>query len=228
MDFDQKRLLLLPGITGISEGSGNYDKLHPDDQEKLAGFGMTPGDYEGLTALGFQNIQWLSREKIEFLLPIDGLRERLEPDPSDEGVFFDGYQKLLEDRWTLEEVEAVYTAMEERGVTREETQFLRNIGITLEEMPALPEPELQNLLWDLPRDAGRERQLSVLGYTPEESQRLSAAEEEYIFPFEGLHSRLKGDGFDRATLISIQRDSQGAVTCKMIIRMLLGSKQTEH
>lgn len=161
MDFDQKRLLLLPGVTGISEGGENYDKLHPDDQEKLAGFGMTASDFEGLTAIGFQNIEWLSREKIEFLLPLDTLRERLEPDVWEERVFFDGYQKLFEDRWDLEEVEAVYTAMEERGITREEAQFMRNMGITFEEMLALPEPELHDLLGELRNNEttlGRESQ----------------------------------------------------------------------
>lgn len=152
MDFDQKRLLLLPGVTGIPEGSEHYDQLHPDDQEKLAGFGMTPNDFEGLTAIGFQNVQWLSQEKIEFLLPLDTLRERLEPDPFEERVFFDGYQKLFEDRWSQKETEAVYAAMEERGVTREEAQFLRNMGITFEEMLALPEPELHDLLWKLQND----------------------------------------------------------------------------
>lgn len=224
MDFDQKRLLLLPGVTGVSEGRESYDKLHKDDQEKLAGFGMTPSDYEGLTAIGFQNIEWLSREKIEYLLPLDGLRERLEPDSSGESVFFEGYQKLFENRWNQEEVEAVYTAMGERGVTREETQFLRNIGITPEEMFALPEAELQNLLWDLPRDASREEQLSALGYTQEEAEQLSAEEEAYIFPFEELRSKLEIDGFSRATVIAVGRDSDGAVSCKMLIRMILGAR----
>lgn len=225
MDFEQKRQLLLPGVTGISGDSGHYDKLHPSDQEKLTGYGMTPEDYEGLAAIGFENAEWLSQEKIKYLLPLDGLRERLEPDPAGESVFFDGYQKLFEDRWDLEQVEAVYTAMEERGVAREETQFLRNMGMTFEEMPALPETELQNLLWDLPRDASREQQLSALGYAPEEFYALSAEEEAYIFPFENLLSKLEDDGFSWATIHSIERDSEGTVTHKMIIRFVLSTKQ---
>lgn len=227
MDFAQKRQLLLPGITGVSGDTNNYDNLHKDDQETLAGYGMTPGDYEGLTAIGFQNIQWLSREKIEYLLPLEGLRERLEPDPFEESVFFEGYPKLFEDRLNLEASEAFYTDAGKRGLSREQVQLLRNRGFTEEQILTLPEKEINNLLWDLFSDSGREEQLSILGYTTEEINALSPEEEAYIFPFENLFSKLEDDGFNWTTINAIKRDSDGAVNCKMLIRMILGSKKTE-
>lgn len=222
MDFDQKRLLLLPGVTGLPEGSEHYNKLYPDDQKKLAEFGMTPGDYEGLTALGFQNIQWLSQEKIEFLLPLDGLREKL---MSESDILFNGYPQLFEDKFNAEEMDAFYFEAEERGLSRDEIQFLRNGSIPYEMMLTLSEPELNNLFWDLPMEAGRNEELSRLGYTAEEFDRLSADEEAYIFPFENLLSKLEEDGFSWTTIRSVERDSNGAVTCKMLIRFILESKQ---
>lgn len=221
MDLSQKRQLLLPGITGVSEDTGNYDKLHKDDQEKLAEYGMTPGDYEGLTAIGFQNIQLFSREKIAYLLPLEGLRERLEPDPSQESAFFDGYPKLLEDRLSLEENDAFLIEAEKRDLSREQVQLLRNKGFSKEQILTLPEVELNNLLWDLFPNAGREEQLSALGYTTEEMNALSAEEEAYIFPFENLLSKMEDDGFHWTTINAIKRDSDGAVNCKMLIRMIL-------
>lgn len=228
MDFAQKRQLLLPGITGVSEDTDHYDQLHKDDQQKLAEYGMTPGDYEGLTAIGFQNIQWLSREKIEYLLPLEGLRERLEPDPFEDRVSFKGYPKLFEGRLGIEENDAFLTDAEKRNLNREQVQLLRNKGFSEEQILTLPEKEINNLLWDLSPDAGREEQLSILGYITEEINTLSPEEEAYIFPFENLLSKLEDDGFHWTTINAIKRDSNGAVNCKMLIRMILGSKQTGH
>lgn len=223
MDFDQKRLLLLPGVTGLPEGSEYYDKLHPDDQEKLAGYGMTPSDYEGLTALGFQNIQWLSREKIEFLLPLDGLREKL---MTESDILFNGYPQLFEDKFNAEEMDAFYLEAEERGLSREQVQFLRNGGVLYEMMLTLTETELNNLFWELPMEASRNEQLFRLGYTADEFDHLLAEEEAYIFPFENLLSKLEEDGFSWTTIRSVERDSGGVVTCKMLIQSIMGSKQT--
>ena len=225
MSFERKRSLLLPGITGISEENGSFCQLPEEEQKALEEKGITASDYQGLLAIGFQNIQWFSQEKLDILLPLDTLRERLEPDPFQENAFFEGYPKLMENSLAVQETNDIYAQAAERGLSEEDVRYLRHQSVTYQQMLTLPEAELQNLLWGLPPNATREEQLARLGYTPQEMDSLPAAEEEYIFPFEQLQKRLAEDGFCRDTLHAIQRDSRGKVTCKVIIRIIQDTKE---
>ena len=67
--------------------------------------------------------------------------------------------------------------------------------------------------------------MACLGYTSQEMDGLSAAEEEYIFPFEDLRQRLADDGFDRDTINAIQVDSKGKIKCKTIIQIIQNAER---
>ena len=220
MSFERKRSLLLPGITGISEENGSFCQLPEEEQKALEEKGITASDYQGLLAIGFQNIQWFSQEKLDILLPLDTLRERLEPDTAQDSAFFEGYPQLLENRLAMEEFEDIKRHAEQKGLSQEDIQYLRHQSIPYDMIVTLPETELQNLLWGLPQNATREEQLACLGYTSQEMDGLSAAEEAYIFPFEDLRQRLADDGFDRDTINAIQVDSKGKIKCKTIIQII--------
>ena len=120
----------------------------------------------------------------------------------------------------MEEFEDIKRHAEQKGLSQEDIQYLRHQSIPYDMIVTLPETELQNLLWGLPQNATREEQLACLGYTSQEMDGLSAAEEEYIFPFEDLRQRLADDGFDRDTINAIQVDSKGKIKCKTIIQII--------